>query len=138
MNVPAGAKLDMFISGASIDTVLSLASQDSVLKRLARLETISKLEGEVPNGSISVVVGEATYYLPLADIIDIDAEKARLLKGLEKIQKEIISVSGRLNNDSFVSKAPKHVIEENKRGLEETKEKASKTQQALDRLISMQ
>ncbi len=138
MNVPAGAKLDMFISGASSDTIQSLASQDNVLKRLARLETISKLEGVIPSGSISVVVGEATYYLPLADIIDIDAEKARLIKGLEKIKKEINSVSGRLNNDNFVSKAPKHVIEENKKGLQDSKEKAHKTQEALDRLISMQ
>ena len=83
------------------------------------------------------MVGEATYYLPLADVIDIDAEKARLNKSLEKLEKEIKSVSGRLNNENFVSKAPPHVITENKKGLEEAEQKAVKIKEALDRLASM-
>lgn len=138
MNVPAGAKLEMLISDASSNTSASLSAQSDVLKRLARLENIDTLEGEVPNGAISVVVGEATYYLPLADVIDIEAEKTRLSKSLEKLDKEISSVSGRLNNENFVSKAPEHVIAENKKGLEEAKEKADKIKQALERLASMQ
>ena len=54
------------------------------------------------------------------------------------VEKEIKSVSGRLNNENFVSKAPDHVIAENKKGLEEAKEKADKIKQALERLASMQ
>lgn len=138
MNVPAGAKLDMLISGATNKTSASLSAQSDVLKRLARLENIDTLDGEAPNGAISVVVGEATYYLPLAGVIDIDAEKTRLSKSLEKLEKEINSVAGRLNNENFVAKAPEHVIAENKKGLEEAREKAEKIKQALERLASMQ
>ena len=137
MNVPAGAKLDMLISGATEQTQNSLTTQGGVLKRLARLENIDTLDGAAPNGAISVVVGEATYYLPLAGVIDIDAEKSRLSKNLEKLTKEIASVSGRLNNENFVAKAPDHVIAENKKGLEEAKIKADKINQALERLASI-
>lgn len=137
MNVPAGAKLDMLVSGAKKETNTAIKAQADVLKRLARLETIDTLDGDAPNGAISVVVGEATYYLPLAGVIDIEAEKARLSKSLEKLEKEIASVSGRLNNENFVSKAPPHVIEENKQGLAEAETKADKIKEALARLASM-
>lgn len=137
MNVPAGAKIDMLVSGAMSSTENAINSQLELLKRLARLENVDKIDGDAPNGAISVVVGEATYYLPLADVIDIDAEKARLNKSLEKLEKEINSVSGRLNNENFVSKAPPHVIAENKKGLEEAEQKAIKIREALERLASM-
>lgn len=137
MNVPAGAKIDMLVSESSDKTKSSIASQLDVLKRLARLENVDMLDGEAPSGAISVVVGEATYYLPLAGVIDVDAEKARLGKSLEKLEKEIKSVSGRLKNENFVSKAPPQVIAENKRGLEEAEQKAEKIKQALERLASI-
>ena len=137
MNVPAGAKIDMLVSGATSNTENAINSQLELLKRLARLENVNTLAGETPNGAISVVVGKATYYLPLAGVIDIDAEKARLNKALEKLEKEIKSVSGRLNNENFVSKAPPQVIAENKKGLEEAEQKAVKIKEALERLASM-
>jgi len=137
MNVPAGAKIDMLVSGAMNTTENAINAQSDVLKRLARLENIDTFVGAAPNGAISVVVGEATYYLPLAGVIDIEAEKARLSKSLEKLEKEIASVSGRLNNENFVSKAPPHVIEENKKGLVEAETKADKIKLAMERLASM-
>ena len=137
MNVPAGAKIDMLVSGATDATISAINAQEDVLKRLARLENIDTLDGDAPKGAISVVVGEATYYLPLAGVIDVDAEKARLSKSLEKLEKEIAGVSGRLNNENFVSKAPPHVIAENKRGLEEATAKADKIKQALERLSTI-
>ncbi|HPF46088.1 MAG: valine--tRNA ligase [Alphaproteobacteria bacterium] len=137
MNVPAGAKIDMLVSGANDVTLASLATQGEELKRLARLENIDTLDGAAPSGAISVVVGEATYYLPLSGVIDIEAEKARLSKNLEKLEKEIAAVAGRLNNENFVAKAPDHVIAENKKGLEDAREKAEKINQALERLASM-
>ncbi|MBT6032952.1 MAG: valine--tRNA ligase, partial [Kordiimonadaceae bacterium] len=137
MNVPAGAKINMLISCTSDETNQALTRQMTVLKRLARLENVENHDGDVPKGAISVVVGDATYYLPLADVIDIEAENARLSKNLEKLSKEIASVSGRLNNENFVAKAPEHVIIENKKGMEEAKLKAEKIKLALERLASL-
>ena len=60
-------------------------------------------------------LGEATIFLPLAGVIDVEAENARLGKNLEKVQKEIAGIAGRLNNEKFVAKAPDHVIAENRK-----------------------
>ena len=134
MNVPAGAMIDMLIADASDETRKFLKSQTVVLKRMARLENIAIHDGDAPKGAVSVVVGEATIFLPLAGVIDVDAEYARLNKNLEKAQKEATGIEGRLNNEKFMAKAPDHIIAENRKNLEEAQLKASKVKEALDRL----
>jgi len=137
MNVPAGAKLDMLVVGASAATVTALATQDDVIKRLARLEKITLHEGDAPKGAVQVVVGEASYFLPLAGVIDIAAEKARLQKNLDKLTREIGGISGRLNNEAFMAKAPEHVVAENRNNLADAEQKAAKIREGLARLDAM-
>jgi len=137
MNVPAGAKLDMLVQGASTATKTALETQGDILKRLARLATITPHDGAAPKGAVQVVVGEATYFLPLAGVIDIAAEKARLQKNLDKLVKEIGGISGRLNNAAFMAKAPDQVVAENRSNLEEAEQKAAKITAGLDRLDAM-
>src|SRR5690606_23825002 len=79
MNVPAGAKLQLVVSGAGEQTLARLVAGTSLITRLARLEEISP-RSEVPGESAQFVVGDATYALPLAGVIDLGAEKARLEK----------------------------------------------------------
>ncbi|MBL4802626.1 MAG: class I tRNA ligase family protein, partial [Emcibacter sp.] len=137
MNVPAGAKLDMLVQGATADTQKALEAQANVIKRLARLETINMHEGDAPKGAVQVVVGEATYFLPLSGIIDIAAEKARLNKSLDKLAKEIGGISGRLNNEAFMAKAPDNVVAENRKNLELAEQKAAKIKEGISRLDAM-
>ncbi|WP_417623738.1 valine--tRNA ligase [Paremcibacter congregatus] len=137
MNVPAGAKLTMLVQGASEQTAASLVAQDDVIKRLARLETIDLHTGDAPKGAVQVVVGEATYFMPLAGVIDIAAEQARLQKNLDKLAKEIGGISGRLNNDTFMAKAPDNVVAENRKNLAEAEQKAEKIKEGLARLAAM-
>jgi len=134
MNVPAGAKLDMLVQGATAATDTALEAQGQVIKRLARLETITKLDGDAPRGALQIVAHEATYFLPLADVIDISAEKTRLQKNLDKLAKEIGGISGRLNNEKFMAKAPEQVVAENRKNLEEAELKAVKIKEGLSRL----
>ena len=61
---------------------------------------------------MSAVVTGAELFLPLQGLIDIDAEKARLEKELEKWAKEVKLVQGKLSNERFVSKAPEAVVAE--------------------------
>ena len=70
------------------------------------------LDLEAPSQSMSAVVTGAVLYLPLQGLIDIDAEKARLTKELEKWAKEVKLVQGKLSNERFVSKAPEAVVAE--------------------------
>lgn len=137
MNVPAGAKIDMLIEGASDKTKAALEHQGAVIKRLARLETITAHKGDAPKGAVQVVVDEATIFLPLAGVIDIAAEKARLQKRLDKLEKEAGGIRGRLNNQGFVAKAPESVIAENRKNLQEAELKAEKIKEGLERLAQL-
>ncbi|MCK5425044.1 MAG: class I tRNA ligase family protein, partial [Emcibacter sp.] len=137
MNVPAGAKLEMLVQGASTETQQSLEAQAAVIKRMARLENINSHEAQAPKGALQVVVGEATYFLPLAGIIDIAAEKARLQKNLDKLTKEIGGISGRLNNEAFMAKAPDNVVADNRKNLEQAEQKADKIREGINRLNAM-
>lgn len=137
MNVPAGAKLEMLVQGAASDTQKALAEQGDVIKRLARLENINLHDSDAPKGAVQVVVGEATYFLPLSGVIDIAAEKARLQKNLDKLAREISGISGRLNNEKFMAKAPDNVVAENRKNLERAEQKSAKVRGGISRLDAM-
>jgi len=133
MNVPAGAQVPLIIVGAAETTQKRVADTDAVLKRLARLAEIEQADA-VPEGAVQTVLGEAILALALADVIDIDAEKARLKKDIGKIEGEIKKLSGKLGNQGFLDKAPAAVIEENKSRLAEEEARRDKLQSALARL----
>ena len=133
MNVPAGAQVPLIVVGASDATRARMVETEAVLKRLARLAEISEADA-VPEGAVQTVLGEATLALPLADVIDVDAEKARLSKDIAKLEGEIMKISGKLGNKGFLDKAPEAVIEENKARLAEEEARRDKLQSALARL----
>jgi len=79
MNVPGGAKIPLMVKDACDKTKDGFNTFDEILKRMARLESIEFVD-EPPKGAIQAVVDEITLILPIADIIDLDAEKERLKK----------------------------------------------------------
>jgi valyl-tRNA synthetase len=87
-----------------------------MIKKLARITEL-KAKDEVPKGSISLIAKGAAFALPLDDIIDIEEEKKRLSKSLDKIRKEINALKGRLQNPKFVESAPEEVILETRENL---------------------
>ncbi|WP_027835408.1 valine--tRNA ligase [Maritalea myrionectae] len=133
MNVNAGAKIPLVVVDASADTKARLATQDAMIKRLARVETIDFAD-EVPGESAQLVLGEATFAMPLAGVIDIAAEKERLNKELGKLDKEIDGVAKKLANEQFTSKAPAHVIDDQKQRKTDAEEKKARVEAALARL----
>ncbi len=133
MNVNAGAKVPLVVVDASADTKARLATQDAMIKRLARVETIDFAD-EVPSESAQLVLGEATFAMPLAGVIDIAAEKERLNKELGKLDKEIDGVAKKLANEQFTSKAPAHVIDDQKQRKTDAEEKKARVEAALARL----
>jgi valyl-tRNA synthetase len=133
MNVPAGAKLQMVVVGAGQDTLRRLVAGTSLITRLARLEEISP-QSTVPGESAQFVVGEATWALPLAGVIDISAEKVRLEKEVAKLDGEVSQIDKKLGNEQFVAKAPEEVIEEQKARREAATERRHHITEALKRL----
>ncbi|MDA5193287.1 valine--tRNA ligase [Govanella unica] len=134
MNVPAGAKVPVLVQDAGEATKARLQRTLPILTRLARLESITQLDGPAPKGSVQTVIDEATYHLPLAGVIDIDQERARLEKTVAKHEGEIKSIDGRLGNEAFVAKAPDSVVAENRARREELVGLVEKLGLALRRL----
>jgi valyl-tRNA synthetase len=112
LNVPAGAKIRLEIKDANAVTQKYLATHGSVIERMARLSSDPVLTKDVAKGAAQTVVGEATLILPLADVIDLDQERARLAKEALKWADEVRKVEVKLANKDFVDRAPPEILEE--------------------------
>ena len=132
MNVPAGAKVPLVIAGASAETKARVARHEETMLRLARLDKVEF--GKPPAGAVQIVLDEATLALPLAGIIDIGAESKRLKREIDKVGSEIKQLDAKLANEKFVSRAPEHVVEEQRERKTEAEAMAAKLEQALKRL----
>ena len=133
MNVPPGAKIPLILKGASAGTQERVAAHRALIDRLARLSDI-RFGDDVPAGSIQDVVGEATVVLPLADVIDLEQEKARLQKEIGRADGEIAKIDKKLSNRGFLAKAPPDVVEENRERRDEADRARAKLAEALKRL----
>ncbi len=133
MNVPAGSKIPLIVSGSNKLTQQRIDRHNDVLKRLARLDRIT-LQNDFPEGSIQSIVEEAVFAIHLNEVIDANAETDRLKKEITKVEKEISKISGKLNNQGFLEKAPDAVIQENKSRLLNEQTKLEKLETALGRL----
>jgi valyl-tRNA synthetase len=133
MNVPPKAQLVLLHKGASEQTCGWLAANDDLIRRLARVSDVAAAP-DLPRGAVQIVVGEATYGLPLAGVIDLDQERARLQKEIDKLAGEIDKLEKKLANENFVAKAPPEVVEEQKERRDEAAAARSKLAEALARI----
>lgn len=136
MNIPAGAKVEVIVTGANEQTRARLQTHEPAILRLARAERINLAE-TAPHGSAQIIVGEATVCLPLAGVIDLSAERARLEKEAGKLEGEINKIEKKLSNPKFVEKAPEEVVEGERAKVAESKGKLEKVQVALGRLAEI-
>jgi valyl-tRNA synthetase len=132
LNVPPSARMPLHVRDAASDTTARLERQAPALGRLARVDVVS---GEAPEGgAVQVVVDEATFVLPLAGVIDLDAERARLTKAIAAAEKERDSLAGRLGNPSFVERAKPEAVEKARADHADKAAEAERLQAALARL----
>ena len=108
LNVPPGAKLGYAVEGAGTETLARLASNAAAIERLARIVPTSDV---AEGGRLQLVHAGATYVLPLAGIIDLAAEKARLEKAIATASKERDALANRLNSPGFAEKAKPEAVE---------------------------
>jgi valyl-tRNA synthetase len=128
MNIAPGRKLPLYFRhGESADHV-RLDANRSYLARLANLDDMVWLEpGDEPPAAATVLAGAMELHVPLAGLIDKDAELARLDREIAKSTQEIQRLNGKLGNASFVANAPPDVVAQER-------EKASAAADALHRL----
>lgn len=133
LNIAPGTKMTAHVRDGDDALQQRIARQASALDRVGRLESFSF--DPAPEGATAqIVIDGATYVLPLAGAIDIDAEKARLGKALEGVSKEAKSLEGRLGNANFVEKAKPEAVEKARADLADKSAEAERLQAALARL----
>ena len=133
LGIAPGARLNAFVRDANAKTAQRLTRQQAALARLARLDNVST-DPAPDGGAIQLVVDEATFVLPLAGVIDLDAERARITKGIEAASKEAASLAGRLNNPAFVEKAKPEAVDKARADHAEKSAEVERLQAALARL----
>ena len=137
MNLPAGAKLHAFVKDAAAETLSVVERQKTLICKLARLEELDALGNrEITKDMVQTVSREAAILIPLKGVVDFEAEKARLQKELETLNKNLDGYNRKLSNESFVAKAPAAVVAEEKRRQAEAMENKAKVEEALARIAN--
>jgi valyl-tRNA synthetase len=135
MNVDAKLAVPLRIATTDPElTALLSGARDYVFKlaQVSQMEVVSQPSGD--KLAARAVAGGMDIEVPLAGLIDVEAEAARLKKELEKAQREIDNLQRKLSQASFVERAPKEVVEENRRRLADYQDQAAKLADGLKRL----
>jgi valyl-tRNA synthetase len=132
MNVPAGAQIPLVLV-AGKETQARAGRWNDALKRLPRISEISFGDAP-PAGSVQLLVRGEIAALPLAGVIDLAAERARLEKELTKIADDVSRIDKKLGNADFMARAPEEVVDEQRERREEALDRESKVRAALERL----
>nr|WP_279590448.1 valine--tRNA ligase [Rummeliibacillus suwonensis] len=111
VNTPMSKKVPMYISAKDQVTLAVLEANKAYIEKFCNPETLTLSENSQPTvKTMSAVVSGAELFLPLEGLIDVTAEIERLTHELEKWDKEVKRVQGKLSNERFVSKAPEAVV----------------------------
>jgi valyl-tRNA synthetase len=117
MHVPAGAKIPLIELDLAPQQAAALEANRTLVARLARIERF-ETAATAPKGAVTIARDGGTFCLPLADVIDVAAERARLRAALEKLAKEEKGLQAKLANAAFVANAPEHVVDEQRTRLD--------------------
>ncbi|MFH1928977.1 MAG: valine--tRNA ligase [Chloroflexota bacterium] len=135
-DVEQGRRIAAIIDGG--DKYMLLQGERAMLENLAhidpeRLEIVRSLEKK-PERALTLVSGGVEVYLPLAGMVDLERERARLAKELERLGGEMARAEKLLANESFVAKAPAAVIQKEREKLEGYRERQTRLQMRLEEL----
>ena len=132
MNIAPGRPLPLLLNNGSTEDRRRLQQNHELLKKLAKLDSIQWLDaGQQSPQSATQLVGAMEVLVPMAGLIDKDAEIARLNKEIDKLNKDLLRIRGKLDNPAFVAKAPAAVVDKEKNKLVGQERAAAKLQQQL-------
>ncbi|MBQ3791990.1 MAG: class I tRNA ligase family protein, partial [Clostridia bacterium] len=130
MNVPSSRKASLHILTKYPDSFSP--ETEPFFVRLASASSMELVSSYDQEGAIQIVTDAATVFIPLADVVDLEAERKRLSGELENTEKEIERLKAKLANENFVSRAPAAVVDGEKAKLEKAKEKKEGIVKALE------
>jgi valyl-tRNA synthetase len=137
MNISPGKGLHPLIRVRDQRTAEKLQTNLSDLLSLSRSEEIRiGMDLSRPPSSAMSVSERMEVFVPLKGVIDIEEERARLIKNLKKVQKDLSAVNRKLANESFMAKAPKEVVEKEQKKMDDMLIKEKKIEEGLEALSS--
>ena len=133
MNLSPGQALPAVLFSDQPSTVQAVRANESLLLKLAKLDSISWAESksDIP-ASASLIAGDIELCIPLAGLIDVEQEVARIGKRIEQLTKEIARIDGKLGNPNFADKAPADVVAKEKEKLSAYQTELGKMQEQLE------
>ncbi|KAB2457608.1 valine--tRNA ligase [Bacillus sp. CH126_4D] len=132
VNTPMSKKVQMQIKAKDEDVLAQLTKNSSYIERFCNpSELIIQTDLQAPEKAMTAIVSGAELFLPLADLINLDEERARLEKEFEKFDKEVERVQKKLSNQGFVAKAPAAVIDGERAKEQDYLEKREAVRQRL-------
>ena len=134
VNVPPSTTTPLLLKDAAPESLARAGRWLDAIRRLGRVSEVTPLAGDPPRGVVQAVVGEATAMLPLAGVIDLNAERARLTKDRGRAAMEANKIAAKLNNADFVARAPEEVVDENRERLEAARAEMARLDAALARV----
>jgi valyl-tRNA synthetase len=138
MDIKPGQVLDVLLQNWSASDQAMYATSEAFARTLAKVGSVTWLEaGADAPESATALVGEMQILIPLAGLIDKDAEIARLSKEIEKLQKNLTGLEGRLNNPAFADKAPAAVLEQTRKQADEQRVALGQLQGQLEKIRAL-
>ena len=120
MNVPPSRKAQLFIETASEDTFRTGAV---FMQKLASASEVTVGKDFSLETAVSIITEDARIYIPMAELIDFEAERARLNKELAAAEKQLSQIDAKLSNENFVNKAPANVVQGQRDAAEKLRDK---------------
>lgn len=133
MNVPPSKKAKVYVvsDDANVRKIFEDGEVFFATLGYASEVVIQEDQSGIEDNAVSLVIPKATIYIPFAELVDIEEEKARLEKEVEKLEKELARVNGMLGNENFVSKAPEAKINEEKEKKEKYEQMMARVKEQL-------
>ena len=133
MNVPHSKRAKIYISTSYVDT---FRLSGEFMQKLAGASEVEVEDGIEIDGAVCIVTDAAKIYIPMGDLVDFEAERARLNKELTSAQKQLDGINAKLSNENFVSKAPAPVVEAQREAARKLNEKIAMLNDSLSKIAN--
>lgn len=133
MNVPHSKRAKIYISTSYVDT---FRLSGEFMQKLAGASEVEVEDGIEIDGAVCIVTDAAKIYIPMGDLVDFEAERARLNKELASAQKQLDGINAKLSNENFVSKAPAPVVEAQREAARKLNEKIAMLNDSLSKIAN--